>query len=62
VAPIAGQPAKQTAAIKTAPAQYQAYLTAAREAARMLKSLYGAEGTKFKAEPIPDRDLMPVFP
>ncbi len=35
-----------------------AYLAAAREAARMLKSLFGAEGTKFKGEPIRDEDLL----
>ncbi len=58
----AGTPsAKQTAAIAAGPAQYQAYITAAREAARMLKAIYGSDGTKF-TEPINDDDLMPPFP
>lgn len=53
---------KQQRAVTLAPKEYQEYITAAREAARMLKSLYGADGTKFKVEPISDADLMPVFP
>jgi hypothetical protein len=62
VTPLAEQPAKQQAAKTAAPALYQAYLTVARDAARMLKTVYGAEGTKFKSEPIQDSDLMPTFP
>lgn len=59
----AGTPsAKQTAAIAAAPVEYQAYLTAAREAARMLKAIYGSDGTKFTKEPIDDDELMPPFP
>lgn len=46
-----------------APNEYQAYISKAREAARMLKSLYGdRNGTKFKSELIADEELMPRFP
>jgi hypothetical protein len=62
VAPLTDQTAKQQAATVAAPAHKQAYLVAARDAARMLKSLYGSDGTKFTLEPIADSDLMPVFP
>lgn len=62
VASLADQLAKRRAAVTEAPAKYQVYILAAREAARMLKSLFGAEGTKFSMDPIPDEDLMPVFP
>ena len=54
--------AKLGAAMSAGPEKYQAYIGLAREAARMLKALYGAEGTKFKSEPIADSDLMPIFP
>jgi hypothetical protein len=49
-------------AIETAPAEYQAYIAAAREAARMLRSLYSPQSTKFAMTPIQDDQLMPVFP
>jgi len=62
VAAQANQPAKQQAAIAAAPAQYQAYLSAAREAARMLKSLYSATGDTRFTDPILDTELMPIFP
>ena len=42
------QPAKQGKARELAPDRYVAYIEAAAEAARMLKSIYGAQGTKFK--------------
>lgn len=56
------QQAKLQAAVAAAPDKYQAYLTTAREVARMLKSIYGADGTKFEQEPISDQDLMPTLP
>ncbi len=62
VTPLPDPQDKRQAARATAPDQYEVYITAAREAARMLKSLYGAEGTKFAMEPITDTELMPVFP
>ncbi len=62
VTPLQGQPAKRQKAVSAAPDKYQAYLAPAREAARMLKSIYGADGTKFKDEPIVDDLLMPDFP
>lgn len=62
VNPLPDQPGKQGRAKTDAPAEYQVYITAAREAARMLKAVHGAAGTKFKVEPISDADLMPVFP
>ena len=58
----ATQQAKLTEAIKAKPTEYQGYLTLAREAARMLKSIYGREGTKFDREPIADQAIMPQFP
>lgn len=61
VSSLADQPAKQARAKTDAPNEYQTYITAARETARMLKSIYGG-GTKFTMEPIPDSELMPVFP
>lgn len=60
--PLSDQPAKRQTAMKTAPDKYQSYIMFARETARMLKSLYGAAGTKFTAEPITDDELMPAFP
>lgn len=62
VKPLTGQQAKLNAAITAAPEKYQAYMGIAREAARMLKSLYGSEETKFKLEVIADSDLAPEFP
>jgi len=62
VKPLTGQLAKLDAAMTAAPKEYQAYMGIAREVARMLKSQYGSEGTKFKTEQIEDIDLMPVFP
>ena len=62
VKPLADPQAKLNAAITAAPEKYQAYIGLARETARMLKSQYGTEGTRFKAEPIADSDLMPAFP
>jgi len=62
VSPLPDQPSKQGRAKTDAPAEYQGYITAAREAARMLKAVYGADGTKFEVEPISDADLMPAFP
>lgn len=53
---------KLNLAIKTAPEKYEAYITLAREAARMLQAIYGMEGTKFKEPDIKDADLMPQFP
>lgn len=53
---------KFNAAVQSAPSEYEVYMTSAREAVRMLKSLYGAEGTKFKTEPIDDTELTPPFP
>lgn len=51
------------AVLQSAPSEYQAYISKAREAARMLKSLYsGKDDTKFKTEPIEDHELMPRFP
>ena len=44
-----------------APGEYKAYLAAALEAARMLKSIYGSEGTKFKDEPIRKDQVLPTF-
>lgn len=52
--------AKRVAAITAAPSEYQVYITAAREAARMLKAIYPGDGTKF-TEPINDDVLMPDF-
>lgn len=60
VAPLPDQEAKRHAAVTEAPAKYQDYLVAAREAGRMLKSLYPADGTKFKKDPIHDEELMPL--
>jgi len=62
VKPLPNPQAKLDAAIAAAPEKYQAYTGLAREIARMLKSLYGPDGTKFKGEPISDADLMPAFP
>lgn len=62
VAKLADQPAKREKAKELASDKYTGYITAAREASRMLKSIYGARGTKFKAEPITDDDIMPQFP
>jgi hypothetical protein len=62
---LTDQQAKQTAAIKSAPDRYTAYITAAREAAGMLKTIYGTKdtkGTKFAVGPIDDSEIMPVFP
>lgn len=56
------QQAKLQAAITRAPEPYARHIVAAREAARMLTSLYGTEDTKFKSEPIPDEKLLPIFP
>ena len=56
------QPAKQEKARESAPDKYVAYMKAAAEAARMLKSIYGAQGTKFKNEPITEDEMMPQFP
>ena len=53
---------KLTAAIQAAPGEYQVYISEAREAARMLWSLYGKEGTKFERELIEDSELIPQFP
>ena len=53
---------KLAEAIKAAPDKYESYITLAREAARMLQSLYGMEGTKFKTPDIKDAELMPEFP
>ena len=61
VKPLPSQSAKLDAAMTAAPEKYQAYLGLAREAARMLKALYGAEGTRFKSDPIADSELMPIF-
>lgn len=55
-------PGKLDAAIHVAPGDYEAYITRAREAARMLKALFGAEDTKFKTNLIEDHHLMPPFP
>ncbi len=55
------QQSKLQAAIQGAPERHQTYIAAAREAARMLKTIYGSEGTKFKSEPIADGDIMPVL-
>jgi hypothetical protein len=62
VKPLPDQQAKLNAATAAAQEKYQAYIGLAREIARMLKALYGADGTKFKGEPIADGELMPVFP
>jgi hypothetical protein len=62
VKPLPDQQTKLNAAIAAAPERYQAYTGLARDVARMLKALYGADGTKFKGEPISDSDLMPAFP
>lgn len=62
VMPPGDQTAKRDEAIRKAPDEYAVYITAAREAARMLKSLYGKEGTTFESEPIRDDKLMPHFP
>jgi len=56
------QNATADAASKAVPEQYQTYILLAREAARMLQSVYGMEGTKFKAADISDDELMPQFP
>lgn len=50
---------KVTKAKATTAELLQAFKVAAREAARMLKALFGAEGTKFKTEPIRDEDILP---
>jgi len=52
---------KLETAISTAPAEYQNYITEARETARLLKAMYGKD-TRFTEEPIKDKDLMPPFP
>jgi hypothetical protein len=62
VAAAADQAAKIQAAKGAAPEKYDAYVLSAREAARMLKSFYGAGGTKFNSEPIRDDELLPSFP
>jgi hypothetical protein len=62
VKPLPDQQAKFDAATAAAPEKSQAYMSLAREIARMLKGLYGRDGTKFKGEPIADSELMPVFP
>lgn len=59
---VAGQPAKQQAAMAGAPDKYQTYVTLAKEAARMLQSLYGEEGTKFKNPDITENEVLPEFP
>jgi len=57
----AGTPQDKLTAAKTAgPPEYQAYIADARETARMLKAVYGPEGTKFTTEPIQDGDLLPA--
>lgn len=56
------QPAKAAVAMQKAPAGYASYLAIAREAARMLRSIYGSAGTRFPPGPIPDSMLLPVFP
>ena len=48
-------------AVETSPEEYLAYVTSAREAARMLTALYGKQGTKFTTDPIKDEELMPDF-
>jgi len=59
---LAGQSAKQQKAIELARDKATAYIAAAREAARMLKSIYSApEDTKF-SEPITEDEIMPEFP
>ena len=63
VKPQGNQQSKLDAAMTAAPKEYQTYIGLARETARMLKSLYGADGArKFEHEPIADSILMPVFP
>lgn len=39
---------------------HEALRVAAREAAHMLRALFGADGTKFKTEPIDDKDVLPA--
>lgn len=43
----------------TAPEEYHAFVAPAREAARMLKAIFGPEATKFGRGPIPEADLLP---
>lgn len=62
VMPVGDQEAKRDEAVRKAPDRYAVYIAAAREAARMLKALFGAEDTKFKTEPVEDHELMPRFP
>jgi hypothetical protein len=62
VTSVPDQGDKIKAAITAAPEKYQSYITAAREAARMLQTLYGREGTKFAKDKIADEEVMPVFP
>jgi len=62
VTPLSDKKAKFAAATAAAPKESQAYMTLAREIARMLKGIYGKDGTKFKGEPIADDELMPAFP
>jgi hypothetical protein len=49
------------AAIEAAPDKYQVYMSTAREAARMLQTLYGTDGTKFKSPTINEDELVPAF-
>jgi hypothetical protein len=56
----AGTDAEKVKAAKSAaPEKSAAYFATAKEAARMLKALHGAEGTKFKTEPITETDVLP---
>ena len=62
VAPADTAQAKLAAAKTGAPDKYIVYVAAAREAARMLKTVYGPTGTKFAREPITDDQVMPTLP
>ncbi|UCC84457.1 MAG: hypothetical protein JSW46_05870 [Gemmatimonadota bacterium] len=50
------------AAISGQPEKYETYIAAARDAAFMLRSIYGYDETKFQTVAISDDDLAPSFP
>lgn len=56
------QQEKLEKAMEYAPDKYEAYIALARQTARMVKGIYGSDGTKFKNEPIADEELLPTFP